>query len=394
MSVFTGDIVDGGGNAVDCEFRMGLYNHNKVSNVRSTELTQFNIDSDDADLLDGGAVFAPGDTAIIHFYTDTACAIVKVISDGSDSYVFNVQLRDCVAPTTTLSVSNGTINNAISASSTASDEYQWDYEGTTHYHKTSWFGETWCTGVGIATVEYDFGAGYTTSTTHTFTVIGDYEVSVKTTNICGLPTIDSKTIRVIYNTPIVQLSCDPSNPKKDVATTMSVVNTDVDTRILGQVWYVDDVETVDAEHSFSEVKTHEFKVITTWDDGFGERVFTTYLSIPMVNEPPKVTLSYIKDVAIHTFTADIVLGDGSLSNIAWQVFYELPISKEYVIIYSADADAIHTLSFENSGIYRVKVTVRDSFNTTASAMVEVPVAVGSTSDCGSVAVPPIYFDKE
>ena len=170
MSVFAGNVYDADDNEIDCKFTLFHYNTNKQSDTRDTDSQQFSIDSDDSDVDDNSASFAKGDVAIFHFFTDDVCSVIKIVSDGSDSYTFDVQLLPPQAPYCTILVNNSTLNTEITASQTSSDEYQWDYADTTHYHKASWYGKDFCD-IGIEKIEYDFGDGYDAENKHTFDTV-------------------------------------------------------------------------------------------------------------------------------------------------------------------------------------------------------------------------------
>lgn len=360
MSVFTGDIYDVDGNEIDCQFTLHHVESGAVSDNRNSELAQFTVDTDDEDINDGGQAFIEGDIAILHHWTDTACAVTKIIGDGSDSYVYNVQLLECVAPTAALTVNDDTINSTVTASQLSSDQYQWEFEETTHHHRADWYGEVLCDGVGIDTVEYDWEDGFTTDNTHSYTEIGEYTVVLRVTNKCGLDVEVNKSVTIKYNQPTVELSNDPVNPKKNEDTTITVTTTDTDSTIVSQTYYIDDTETTELTHAFEEVVTHEFRVVTVWNDGYDDQQMETILLIEMENVGPEVDLTYIVgEDGLHTMNTEIVLGDAEIETIRYIVHYKLPLSGEVVQCANKLDDEQVQFTLLNSGEYTVQVVVTD-----------------------------------
>ena len=323
MSSFVGNVYDADDNEIDCKFTFFHYNTNKQSDEKETDDKQFTVDSDDADINDGGASFADGDIAILHFYTDNACSVVKVVGDGSDSYTFDVQLLECQAPYTTIIVNDGTINHDITASSISSDEYQWDYNDITHYHKANWYGKTFCD-IGIDKIEYDFGDGYDEKDSYSFDDVDDYDVSVRVTNKCDLQTEDTKTIRVNYNKPLVSISTDNENPIINEDITLSIDNDDVDDTIVSQTYYLDDNEVDELTFNFSKLGTYVFKVVTKWNDSQDDLKFTTTSNIVIINQIPTLDLQYTKyDDNRYIFDANAKDAEDDLVSVKYSIFVEV-----------------------------------------------------------------------
>lgn len=381
MSLFTGNIVNEGGVGLDCEFKFLHYDTGALSNVRSTELTQWQIDSDDADVNNQAAAFASGDIAIIHYYTGDACGIVKVVGDGSDSYVFDVQLLGCQAPTIVVTVPDIDKNGAVTVGVIASDQYQWDYNGITHYHKADWYGKVLCDSVGIATIEYDFGDGYQNENTYTVNIVGEYTVSVRVTNNCGEVVEQVVAYKVRYTEPVTQLSNTPIAPGVGEQTIAEVVNTDTDSRIVNQVWYHDEVETTELTWSYQEIGSHEFKVVTTWNDGFEDKVYEDTLAINMQAAALIVDLAEIHTEEDYTFTANIQPGDGTISTINWKVWYTLPISGQEAQVFDSNGADTLLAGFTSSGTYRILVTITDEYGVVG--IDEMTVVVADTSGSGT-----------
>ena len=298
MASFVSNVYDKDENATDCDYNGYDNDESATSDTHTTENQQVSFDSEDADWGGSGAIFPEDDVALIHLWNNDTdqCAVVKIVSDGSDSYSPDYQILDCQEPTCTIDVNDGTVNHDVPAGGTSSDEYQWDFNGTTHYHKASWYGQTLCDGVGIDKTEYDFddGDGFAEDDVHQYANIGDYDVVMKVTNKCGLTHEDTKTIRITYNEPIITLSNDPLKPKVDEDTTVTIDVDDPDDRETDRQYYIDDAETDDVTFSWSELDDHIFKCTIYWNDGYDDQEVSKELLIEMENEPPTLDMKAIE----------------------------------------------------------------------------------------------------
>jgi len=402
MSSFVSDIVDKDEVALDCDYNGFHYETGNTSDDHATENQQVSFDSEDADWDGQGVVFADGDTILLHCWTDTQCCVVKITSDGSDSYTQPMQLLECQAPSATLFINDGWKDKELSANQSSSDEYQWDYEGTTHYHRAEWYGATLCTNVGIDTIEYDFEDGYDTITTHTFTDIGDYDIKLKVTNLCGLVTEVTKTIRIRYIQPPVDLTNDPVKPVINEDTVVDIENTDPDSRITSQTWYIDDVETDTLTHQFSDLGTYYFKVTTEWNDGFEDLTFDTILPIEIENQPPTTDmLTTLTDESDGSQTwlieSNAVDPEDHLDYITLSVY----VDKNYIIGDNTEESWIHldtkqttdldnSIKFNTSGKFKLLLQAFDEQG--LSSEIEEKIIEIESGDCSSEQC--AYFDWE
>ena len=368
MSVFAGNVYDADNNEIDCKFTLFHYNTNKQSDTRDTDTQQFSIDSDDSDVNDNGASFSKGDIAIFHFFTDDAFSVVKIISDGSDSYTFDVQLLPPQAPRCTIFVNNSTLNTKITASQTSSDEYQWDYADTTHYHKASWYGKDFCD-IGIEKIEYDFGNGYDTKNTHTFDKVDKYEIKLRVTNKDNLQATDNKTITIYNNKPIIKLTNNPLNPKISEDFTVDISVDDVDEALNTNTYYIDDDETDTTTFSYDKIDTHIFRVTTKWDDGYDEREFNTTLFIQMKNEPPSVDLSIKNIKNKYLFDAQAYDYEDRLNRVVYNLYidnssiYETDKTFSFLESFTiTDDDFTMALEFFNGGNFKVVAQAYDELD--------------------------------
>ena len=292
MSSFVSKTYDKNNNRIDAKYTLFHYNTNKLSNEHTTDNQKISIDTDDADINNGGAAFTKGDVAIVHLWANNKCAVVRIVGDGSDSYSPDMQLLECQAPTTRLIVNDGRVETDVVAGNSSSDEYQWEYKGITHYHKASWYGKPLCDNVGIDKIEYDWGDGWVADNKHKFAAIGDYTVKVRATNKCGLKAEDSDEIRIRYRIPTITLNHAPDAVIVGSVVDLLVDVTDPDNRITGSKWFIDDEEiVVNSDYTMESLSSKTFKVVTYWNDGYEDLVIVNTHLIEMQNQPPTIDMS-------------------------------------------------------------------------------------------------------
>ena len=289
MASFVDNIVDKDEVAIDCKYIGFHYDTGNTSDEHTTENQQASFDNNDADWDDDGVPFAEGDVVLLHMYTDDACAVVKIVSDGGDTYTPDVQLLGPQVPSVTLRIIEGEAGNEYTASSTSSDEYQWDYNGETMYHKAEWYGKTLCDSVGITKVEYDFGDGYSEDSKYTWSDAGDKVVKVRVTNKAGLTAEDEGVISIKWGIPSTVVTHSPDNiePGDDIVAT--ITNTDPDSVIVQQTYTIDGKD-CGTTFSVDLTGTHVYKVVTVWNDGYDDHEYTTEHIIEVDNKAPTINM--------------------------------------------------------------------------------------------------------
>ena len=396
MASFVSNIVDSDGNAIDCKYVGFHYETGNVSNEHTTENQQISFDNEDADWDGQGVVFADGDVIILYAYTDDACALVKVISNGGNSYTIDMQLKGCIAPTCSITSGDATIGVEYTATSSSSDEYQWEYSGNTMYQKKSWFGRTWCD-LGIVSTEYDFGDGYSAADKHTFSTSEEVAVKCKVTNKCGLTAEDSKNIKVLKRAPICVLGNNPVKPSVNEDTTITVDVSDVDNTIVEEKWYMDDVETTDLVHSFNQLGSHVFKDMIKWNDGFDEHIMYTNLAITLDNAAPIVNLVVRKAGNSYALVSNANDPEDNLEIVRFKIYIdanaeliEYPDDSRWVEILTrdlVDGSVDSEAQFYKSGKFKISVQAYDGslWSNVSADYVEVDcVDGGSTPANGEI----------
>ena len=407
---YQGDIYDENDtDKIDCKYIGYWVSQDKWSDdVYDSEKGQYSINAgSDSELTQDGSM-SDGDILILIFWQDgdtrsgshSRFSAIEIVYDGSDTYVQNVQLIPSVKPSCVWSLpTEWTLGDEFSASSSSSDSYQWTYADCTHIHYNSWYGQTIFDNVGIDKIEYDFSSGYNTENKHTFDEINDYTVKHKSTNKYADENECEKTIRIKYHTPIVTLTNDPTKPKKDEDTTIDISNNDVDDRITEQTYTIDDTDTTELTHSFSDVDDHYFKVLTKWNDGYDDLEFTTTLKIEIEAKPPEVSLSHSSDEDTYTFTADITEGDGEIDTINYKVYYRTPIDDALRLVFNSDDDETIDFSLSESGYYKVVVYVVDDQGKSGEDIEEIELSNNSEEcpeceECKSPTKWKMRFDVE
>ena len=288
MAAFGLKIYDENGDPVDAKAVGFHYETGNTSDIHDTQNQESNFDNTDADWDGDGVPVPEGDVILLHVYTDDACAVHRITSDNSDSYKRAIQLLPCQAPSVTINIPTVTTGSPVVVDVRASDEYQWEYEGETMYHKKSWYGKTWCDGVGIKTVEYDWGDGWTSESSKTFDDAGDYSVKVRVTSECDLIAEDEDAVRVTWNAPSVILGSDPEVPAVGQEVELLAKVSDPDNRVTKESWYMDETKLDELKIVFDELGEYWYEVRLEWNDGFEDQVVIEKLKIEMGNQAPMV----------------------------------------------------------------------------------------------------------
>jgi len=369
MSSFAGNVYDDSDNELDCKFTLYHYNTGNLSDDRDTEDGQYSIDNADGDVDNNSASFANGDIGILHYWVNDVCCILKIVSDGSNSYTPDVQLIESQPPSTKLFIGNGTVNHLITASNSSSDDYQWEFKGNTMYHKSSWYGRTVCDKVGISKIEYDWGDGFGSDDTHKFTKVGDYDVTVRATNKHDQVSEDTVSTRIRYNEPKVELSIEPNTPVVNEEITVAINSIDVDDRITNQKWYLNGKQQDTLTYVFDDLSDKTFEIITIWNDGFDDHEFRDKLTIKMTNQPPVINMKSESSSALFDkweFKSHAIDPEGDLAYVMVRVYLDKNevLYKELDDIVWAQIDSRRVpmdanIQFYVNGTYRVTMQAAD-----------------------------------
>jgi hypothetical protein len=278
-----------------------------------------------------------------------------------------VQLLECQTPSVTLNIKNTTIGTEVNASQNSSDEYQWEYNDITLYHKHDWYSKVWCD-IGIDKIEYDFGDGYSTTSTHTFDNVDDVEIKCRVTNKCGLIAEDSTTIRVFKNEPTLELEYSPNEVRTNDDITLSTTVDDPDETYVNEVWYIDGNEVTENVIQLSTTGEHEFKVELKWNDGFSDNILTKIKTISILNEPPTVNLVANVNETVVTFNTNANDPEGNLDYTKVYVYVDKDsvfnsnaTSNTWVLLDEFETKTdLNTIEFLKNGLYKIEIKAYDT----------------------------------
>ncbi len=388
---------------------------NKWSGAKASQLNEYTINVGDGDWLTNDGSIAENEVVLLKFVSASGIAVISHTITNADIstrlVVQDVQLLPIQAPTCGLNLAiTGTVNNIVTATNTSSDQYQWEYMGKTHHQRYDWYGTVVFPEIGIASVEYDFGDGYSASNTYVWDTIGTYTVSSKTTNKNGQTRICTKEIVIGYNAPTGCVQFDKGTYILNDTVIVTGCITDADNRITGidHIWeeVITDTNLIkDYVYSkvLDEVKTYTAKQIIRWNDGFTDKVveFTRHLS--MANQPPVVDITVTEGVDTYTFNSNAVDPEGMLSRVDWVVYtckQEIMGDTgpcDWVEVYRTTGEIIE-LSVGKTGNYKVVATAYDNLNATGTdEVIQLLIRVGEECTGGPVVENKKHyyiFDKE
>lgn len=358
------NVYDESGNSVDCNYQGYHYNTGNWSEVYATELTQISFDTENSDWDGNGIAVPSGDILLVKCWTATESCVFRITSDGSSTYVLDVQLKGSVAPTLSSSIGEYRVADNISVSRSASDEYQWTFGSETMYHKNNWYGQNIFGDVGISSIEYDFNnEGYGLVNNWSSDVFGLFPLKVRATNNNGQEVVNEHTIIVRKRIPEINMSHTPTDIYTTENTTVSVSVTDLDNGVTDERWYSDGTEVLDLEHSYNTVGNHEFKAVIDWNDGFNDLVEEEVHIIYVRPRPPQISTVYTIGVNNeYMFDSTIIPGDGTIADIEYVIYYKVPISDASIEIYRASGSEDENFTFQINGEYIMTIKVKDSYN--------------------------------
>ena len=411
---FTGKMYNSAGQLVNGTVEGYAYPQNKWSGVKTSQLNEYTINVGDGDWLTNDGTITAGEVVVLRFRSSDGIATIAHTITSEDIstrlVVQDVQVLPIQAPTCVLNLSStGTINNVVTATTTASDQYQWTYAGRVHHQRYDWYGTVIFPEIGIATIEYDFGAGYSTANTNTWISIGTYTVSSRSTNKNGQSAICSKEIMIGYNAPTGCIQFDKGSYILNDNVVVTGCITDADNRItsINHQWDGVTVATnTDKSYVYTKqldaVKTYTAKQVIEWNDGFTNKVVEFTRNLSMANQPPVVDIEVVEVDGTYMFNSNAVDPEGMLDRVDWVVYackQELMMLTgecEWVEVYRTTGIMID-LNVKMSGSYRVVATAYDNVGATGTDEV-IQVMVGDGCEGGPVVVEKkkhyYIFDRE
>lgn len=416
-AVFTGNIFDEIETQIDCSFQAYHVQQNKWSDVRTSELKQFSIDLADTDWLTNSNTSSNSSEAvIIAFWQDGAdisglksrFSLVKINLTGKDAYVLDVQLIPKTDPTCAWDLTSlSTINHTVTANPHSSDVYQWDFRGNTFKHDDFYYTNMFDS-VGQLSYEYDWLNGFVSSNIFSYTNIGDYNVTMKTTNAYGLTSECQKPLHIKYNSPSGILSVDNASPILNDIINVSFDVTDIDDRVTKIEHYVDGVFITDTlnlnsvyNHLLDINHTYSLKSLIYWNDGFNDLIIEVTKGVALTNVPPTVNLEITNSLNTYTLISNAFDYEGLLSQVLFRInidsksiLEETPLVNDWVILdtkYVAASPWNQDVVFYKGGKFKIECYAVDDKGAISLIDTEIIDIEVSSDICNDQTV---YFDWE
>ena len=415
---FTCNVIkDENDNDINCYYQGYHVRTGTWNDVKLSDYNQYSCNLGDGDwLTQTGEVFS-GDKVILVFWNsdedtrsglkDRLCAISITLTEDS-TYVNDIQLRPKTAPQCgfTFSDNTPTINNEISVIPSINDNFTYTYNGILHYQYREIFNELIFDSIGNITLKYDWDEGdsWVPDTSHTYTVINDYDISQRATNSYSLSKICTQSIRVKYNPPTPCLYFDYTDPihtTEDVTVNAQIhdddsritsikhklITRDRDNNDLLQDIEID--ENTDKTYSYIRtiqiLQRHLFTQLIYWNDGFSSQTITYNKELHITNWCPEVAIikedSTAFDKIFKQTSSDL---DGDIVSWDWKIYFIPPFSSgEYVEVHSYNATDANDweVIFSVGGNYKVQIEVQDDYGCKVSDFTEFEI----TADCPETA---------
>jgi len=409
---------------VDVYYQFYHTNTKKLSDIRESVDHQVSFDSDDSDINNQEAPFKKGDTGLLILWTGNIdrfdetiqlnlFGVLKINGDGSDVYVDDIYLYGSQYPTGKIyNISNDyiTTENNVEIVPHVSDEYKID----NLYQKNNWYGIVIFPQIKIIDLKYNFGEGYSSVNTYKYKESGEYIIKVSVENFYNQITIIEKSIKIYNPVPIISLSCSPEKPYLDEIYTL---NCDIISDNIKQVdYYMDDVQIDNLGGIFEQIKTHKFKIISTYFNGFDDDIVIKTLDIDMSLNLPTVKLNYENNLDDDNKTFDYIFnsfiykGDGDIIKVNYLIFYILPFKGIYEHILSKsnilNTDNIYideeekeyykdnlNITFNESGTYKIISKVTDEYNNIATSEIEINISCDEVKETHNKQIV-MLFDQE
>jgi len=400
----------------NCYFQFYHTDTNKLSNVRQSIDNQLSFDSDDADINNQEAPFKKNNIGILMCWTGSnnranilnKFIALKIVSTGTDVYTGDVILKSSVKPSGFATISNGLVNSSLTINIHATDNYQFN---DTNKHFKNWYSIEIFKKVDIKEILYDFGKGYQSLNSFTWTESGSYVIHIKIINYYDQEFILEETVNIYNIPPTAILGCNPQSPKLNEQYLLSsdIQNTEF---IKSTKYFLNNNEITsnDFEGSFTEIKTNPFILKIVYFDGFNNVELEWLLNIQMIKKSPVLILSNIDQStstdSIYEFTSTIAKGDGNISKVIYNLFMNLPFNgnKTFIMSYekiiktdeNAKNEIVNTLNIEflETGTYTLIAKAIDEYGKYSTDTNSITIACTNRSNNNISDSAVFYFDKE
>jgi hypothetical protein len=322
----------------------------------------FNCNLGDADFLTQDGNASSGDRVVIVFWNPAtadrldACTYLsewscfQIVLDGSSTYSNNVQVKSNICPDLSWSLpTTGLVDAIVPITNNSEDEHYWVFSGNTMYHVDTSLGAALMTINNIDNTDYDYDDGDqdnnlsgAASTTHSWSVAGDYDVQIVIEDSCGCTVTGTDQIRIYNNPPVPDIIMTPADPDPNEVVNFQYNGTDVDNTITNIAWSIEDsgsygntstVSTINGRddvvpHSegqgtdwygeiansgaFTNPGNHTVNIVISWWDGFDTQTMN-YNEVFTQDRFTGPTVDFIQDPAEAEKDSPVIFENTSTS---------------------------------------------------------------------------------
>lgn len=389
---FSGKIYDTTNSLIDAYTYGFISPQNKWSSSYTSQYETYSLNLGDGGWLTQTGTIQVGNNVILKFKSidgaKLGCFLTTLTS--SALYIKNIQLKQIQNPTVSVVCPSETsVNTQIHAIVTSSDEYQWNYNGITMYHKISWYGTNiFNNELGIVKTEYNWGDGYTENSNYSYLTTGEKTLVVRVTNKAGLQSTASANILVLYNAPEGGIELSNNMPYKNDVITITATISDPNSKILYIEHYFDGVLVATNQdigfsyiENINEIKQIEIKQKIYWFDGQSTQIVEYIKQLQVLNHPPICSFTYTNEGMTYKFVPTYSDIDGEVQKLAWKIDYKIPFLGNYDEILNTNYinKGNYILDFPTGGEYKVTLTAIDDFGAIGSYSDDLKVDCGGTS---------------
>lgn len=389
--VFQGNIFDHEDNPIvshiqGLHVRTGLW-----SDIRTSENNQYNINLGDGNWLTQNGNVREGDVILLSFWTtnvktrigksDEFCILKIEYDENQKIYINNIKLGLPPSPFLIWDFEDSSIivNEEATIDSTATNTFQYEYDGNTLYQRNEWYGNVIFKNSGIQQIEYKWEDVFIDSNIFAFDTTGEYSVTTKATNFYGESTESTKILRIENEVPIYDIILPESFSFGDVIAVKDIVTSEHIKRL---EHYVNDdlIETnsekdFDYQYEITNTDNHIFRFHIEYYVGIGSetKFIEYYESQQPENIPPVIELlEYTESDGLYTINQSCYDEDGNIDNYVYQLMYQVPLSNEFKIIdeYHTQDDIQKQYSLNNNGNYKLILLVTDNGGATTTSDIE------------------------
>lgn len=382
-----GTIYDSNNNPVNAKYQVYYYSLNtgvsKWSNIRDTELNDYNINFLDPDLSSNdntlGILNKGNEFALIAVWKDTPTrsetpeefAYIVHELTGSEVIIQNIKLGIPSPIQCNFEVpSQITLSETIIATSSVTNESTYEAFSCIHYLYKKYRNEVVFPFLGSYLTEFDFGQGYSTSNIFTPESTGDVIVKSRVQDYFGNISECQKSTKVLlgifqdftFNSPI------------RLGDTLYVENT---SGTPGSIYYMINGTRYDGENVQYIPLEYELISITqylTYFDGYSYITSELTKTIQMENIPPEIDLEVSNSESVYTFKHNGTDVDGYIQKVKYEIYRNNPDisgADNYSLYYSTgeltDLSDFEFNFLNVTGELKVIVTVYDNLGASASS---------------------------